>query len=338
MQRRPGMSSTSKETKDTSETPSEEENSENLLANRTMDSAADSFDPFGIAELSQTAKISLIHDANKKLANNASPSTGESTPAEPLRHVASTASSVALRPKMLTKLTLYEEVSSSVLPDMTSSVHVEGSIYAQVQCSDAKRNAPFQVFPITQDLQLRANPKFGEEDEDGCIVRIPKQEIGHVPVAYYSLKESVRLMPVLLERKVTVEGSLCRIAVQVRSKLTNLAKLQDMTICIAVPERVNADSVEVVRGDNGQWDRLKRTIIWKVDSLEQGQSLMVSAQAKLWSEAKEGDDVRFPILLRCSSSADRISSAEVDVKEVDEHPSRITISKVTSFRLVHRLT
>lgn len=132
--------------------------------------------------------------------------------------------------------------------------------------------------------------------------------------------------------------STVRIAVQVRSKLSNKGDLHDFTIVVALPERVNAETVEVVRGE-GSIDELKRTIKWTVPDLVKGESFMVSAQAKLWTAVTTDDKslLRFPVLLRCSSSFDHISSVEFRATEADDFPATISFTKTHSFRLLHRL-
>jgi hypothetical protein len=142
-----------------------------------------------------------------------------------------------------------------------------------------------------------------------------------------------------VERKITLLGDTCRIAVQVRSKLSNKGDLEDFTIAVAIPERVNAGTVEVLRGE-GEFDELKRTIKWVMPHLPKGESFMVSAEAKLWSDATPEDErnLRFPVLLRCSSRLDQISSADFRATEADNYPAAVQFTRGHSFRLLHRLT
>lgn len=145
----------------------------------------------------------------------------------------------------------------------------------------------------------------------------------------------------LIERKVSVSGNVCRVAVQVRSKLTNSGDLEDFTIAVAVPERIKGSTVKVVHGD-GVWDPLKRTVKWKVAKLPKGQSFMIAAHAELWSPISPGSGekrtIRFPVLLRCSSSSDQVSSVEFRAMEADGYAATISVKTFHSFRLLHRLT
>jgi hypothetical protein len=268
-----------------------------------------------------------------------------STPSTPSK--AST-SNVPLPPKLLVKLTLHEEVSSVAKTgpnnEGSSEVSVEGIIYAQVQSSDAKKNVPFAlVTPAFHggNLHVRSNTMFATGSGSKATlqtVKVPKHEIGKVAVAYYSLTEEVRHMPILLERKVTVHDTSVRVAIQVRSKLTNQGDMKDFTIAVAIPERVDGASIQILRGE-GTWDELKRTVKWKLDSLDKGESFMVSAQANLWNPLGDGEpEVTFPVMLRCTSAADQIGSIDFQATEADGHPASVTSSTAHSFRLLHRLT
>lgn len=295
--------------------------------------ASDSFDPFGIGDL----HIQQQPTARRKDAASPKP------PPQVTRLSRSNAPG-ALPPKMMIKLTIHEEVSSVAKPgkerEGTSEVAIDGTIYAQVQCSDANRNAPFAIKTgelSSGKLTVHPNQEFSASSTKCDAIEIPKKEIGYVPIAYYTIQDEIEHMPILLERKVTVQDKSVRIAIQVRSKLSNLGNMEDFSIALAIPERVDGSSVEVVRGD-GHYDELKRTIIWKLSLLNKGESFMVSAHANLWMALAADEDLQFPAILRCSSSADHISSLDVQVSESLEHPASLTSHKVHSFRLLHRLT
>ncbi|GAX19882.1 hypothetical protein FisN_1Lh651 [Fistulifera solaris] len=288
--------------------------------------ASDSFDPFGIGELQQQ------------------PSKAVPFIKPPPNVSRLSRTNKILPPKMLIKLTIHEQVSSVAKPgkerEGTSEVTIDGTIYAQVQCSDANRNAPFSLKTgelSSGTLTLYPNQDFSASPTKCDAIEVPKKDVGYVPVAFYTIMDEIEHMPVLLERKVTVQEKSVRIAIQVRSKLSNLGKMEDFSIALAIPERIDGNSVEVVRGE-GQYDELKRTVIWKLASLNKGESFMVSANANLWTVLGLDEDVQFPVILRCSSSADHISSLDVQVTECAEHPASLTTQKIHSFQLLHRLT
>jgi hypothetical protein len=310
----------------------------------------DAFDPFGLLETVTKVDQTGFQEASFESLDafdsktEASDDFGESPPSPPpvSRVSRSSSKGIALPPKINVKLAIAEEVSSTANPksEGSSDVSVEGSIHAQVQCSDAMKNAPFCLIPqaLQKDegsVTFLPNPDFASKGstEPDSIYRIPKHEIGLVPILKYSLNNKIQHMPLLLERKVTIGGLMCRIAIQVRSKLSNKGNLKNFTIAVAVPECVNGASMEIIRGE-GDYDDLKRAIIWKLDELPKGESFMVSAQAKLWEPA---NDIQFPVLLRCTSAADQISDLEFKVAAAAGYPASITFNTTCSFRLLHRL-
>jgi len=313
------------------------------------------FDPFGISATASAvspAAVSKVTPRDTGTSGNAAnvsidagndAGSDESPPLPPpVSRIARSSSSnaAALPPKLNVKLNIHEEVSSTAMDsEGASQVTVEGDVMAQVQCSDAMKNAPFTLSVAASQVHMRsADSGFSQQFEPNqSIVTIPKHEIGLVPVAHFSLTSSVEHMPLLLERKSMISGTNCRLAVQVRSKLTNQGNMQDFTIAVAVPEIVNGDSIRIVRGE-GYYDELKRTIQWKLPHLERGNSFMVSAQLTFWKEQTADDaEVQFPVLLRCHSDADQISDAEFQVLPAEGHPSSVTYTTTRSFRLLHRL-
>jgi hypothetical protein len=321
-------------------------NLEPPIRNGSAESNSDpTFDPFGVGQQQQQPNDDAESINSPDLPPEVTRVT-RSTIASPSK---ASSSNMTLPPKLLVKLTVFEEVSSVAKTgpnnEGSSEVSIEGSIYAQVQCSDAKKNAAFALLtpPFhVGSLHVRPNPMFSTAPVEGDavkhLVKVPKHEIGKVQVAFFSLTEEVRHMPILLERKVTVHETSVRVAIQVRSKLTNRGDMKDFTIAVAIPERVDGQSVEIVRGD-GAWDELKRTVKWKLESLDKGESFMVSCQAKLWEAVGDDEEpVRFPVMLRCTSLADQISTLDFSATEADGYPSSLTTSTTHSFRLLHRLT
>jgi hypothetical protein len=219
---------------------------------------------------------------------------------------------------------------------------------AQVQCSDARKNAPFalmvpRVLEGENCIQLRPNQEYGFSRNAAAsnvpiLVTVPKPEIVAVPIAHYSLQQEIKFMPVLVERKITRNGTRVRIAIQVRSRLDNHGDMEDITILVAIPEKVNGDTVSMPRG-NGIYDALKRTIKWKLPTLLKGDSALVIAEADLWKRPAAGEDeTPFPVLFRCSSVADPITPLQWKVAQVSGSPSHISVASIRhSFRLLYRL-
>ena len=319
-------------------------------------------DPFAIAvnltaQTTDDKKQQRNEDAFLDDNNNAELHTFTSVVRTTSNSAARTAA-LALPPKLNVKLFIHEEVSSTAMDcDGASKVYIEGEVKAQVRCSDALKNAPFvlsggppppsssqqnwKITPIADVAKLLPQTTTTADDEkkknllDQFLVHIPKHEIGLVPTAFFSLTGTVDHMPILLERKVMISGTSCRVAVQVRSKLSNAGNLHDFAIAMVVPEAVNGESIHIVRGD-GYYDELKRTIHWKLPELRRGSSFMVSAQLSLW---EEGNELSFPVMMRCTSLSDQIGEYQaLNVHSSETHPSSVTCTTQRSFRLLHRLT
>jgi hypothetical protein len=215
---------------------------------------------------------------------------------------------------------------------------------AQVQCSDARKNSPFALLvPHVDSLQIRPNHEYSVSRSTAAskapiLVTVPKPEIVAVPIAHYSLQQEIKFMPVLIERKITRNGTRVRIAIQVRSRLDNNGDMKDITILLAVPEKVDGASVTISRG-NGVYDALRRTIKWNLPALYKGDSALVTAEADLWKRPTPGDDeTPFPVLFRCSSVADPITPIQWKLAQVSGSPSHLSVTSIKhTFRLLHRL-
>jgi hypothetical protein len=292
-----------------------------------------SFDPFGVAPFEYFPQEAVVAPREPREP----PVVSRVTRTKP-------SVTVAFPPKIIVKLNIHEEISSLAQADTSSGasqVALEGSIQAQVQCSDAMKNAPFNLIARSARLgtiPLRPNPEYMTplpDFSDKYIVHIPKHDIGFVPLASYQRANVVEHMPLLLERKVSFSGSFCRIAVQVRSKLSNRTNLEEFKVVVAIPECIDVSSVKMLRG-NGDFNELQRTISWSLDELEKGESFMVCAQAKLWDPRGKDTVAAFPVLLRCKSS-DQFSDLLLNLESAEGYPSSVTLNTNYSFRLLHRL-
>lgn len=243
-------------------------------------------------------------------------------------------------------------------------------LQAQVTSSDALKNSPFILAATStsgSDVNFTANEEYAKSysspgQAQVNVVKIPKSAVGFVPVGSFDATEKVAHMPMvrftvctllfssmlsslplilslqLLERKITRSKAKVQIAIQVRSKLSNIDDMKEMSIALAVSDKIASDSIEINVG-KGEWDRITRTIIWKLDSLPKGESFMVSARAKLTEENESVDttELDFPVLLRCQSN-DRISSVGFRAIEASGYPATVSSGTFrTSFRIVHRL-
>lgn len=112
--------------------------------------------------------------------------------------------------------------------------------------------------------------------------------------------------------------------------------MSEFSVGVVVPEQIDGGSVEIMSGE-GVWDGMKRSITWKLPNLAKGESFMVSARAKRDEGLEDTDDMKFPVMLRCTSS-DQISTAQFQAVEASGHPASVAFSTTgQTFRMIHRL-
>ena len=129
----------------------------------------------------------------------------------------------------------------------------------------------------------------------------------------------------------------CLLAIQIRSNLKNKGSLKDLNICCAVPPTVISETLNITTGE-GTFDEFKRIIRWNVKELAVGKSIVFGAEVQVSLKNMSIDELpKFPVLIRCTSVDDIISSVEIDTKELAGYPATIVAMKNYSFRLLHRL-
>lgn len=178
-------------------------------------------------------------------------------------------------------------------------------------------------------------------------VTLPKL-LEQTNIATYSIENvQTQNMPILLQTKVTIHSTICRIGVQIRSNLSNLGDLHDFIIVLSVPTTLKTHTVKITRGINGELDEMKGMVTWKIGHLGHGKSNLVSIEAEmndtlidmmdsLGPEVLQ-DKIEFSVLVRCCSGMDQISDVVLSCKSLDETPARVGVQIVKSFRLIHRV-
>ena len=152
---------------------------------------------------------------------------------------------------------------------------------------------------------------------------------------------NVLVLRQLVQSKVRVkEGGIVHVDVQVRSNLNNEGNLANFAIAVPCPIFIDGGSILVTKGE-GAFDELKRVVKWKRADLTRGESFLVGFQANLAegvdNEAEAKATRTVPILLRCMSKEEKISTVEIDATAVSGHPAAVHKVKKSSFRLLHRV-
>lgn len=267
-----------------------------------------------------------------------------------------------LPPKVVLKLQIHEEVSSTqdrsnTLDDITSHVQIDGTVKMQLdQSSDSKNpNPPFHMKIMDDDYPdedstkiFKLDPKYVTlcSSENGepvhHIVNIPQKVSstgGPIPIATYHRSAIKRFLPLLVQSKVLRTGPYnenCMVAIQIRSNLNNRGPLQNLSVVVAIPPSILSSTLHVTAG-NGAYDNIRRIVKFTLAELKEGCSLMLGVEGKVANGVSIDDIPKFPILLRCTSVRDTVSSVCVDVKEMEDHPATLALKKRFSYRLLHRL-
>lgn len=255
----------------------------------------------------------------------------------------------ALPPKIVVSLVIHEECTSvqekkSDLDDIVSHVKIEGNAHAQLVFPNAGENPPVQLKIFDPDYpdddSFILNKHFIIEEDDGIkALVVPKNVIGQIQLASWERTVVKRFMPVLLQSKVIRTGSnesRCMVAIQLRSNLRNKGSLKALTATVAVPPTVISTSLEIKQG-GGTYDDLKRVITWTLMELPVGKSLMFGFEVDILPTFHPEEVPKFPILVRCRSTDDTISSVKINLEKMQGHPVTLNVNTYASFRLLHRL-
>jgi hypothetical protein len=257
-------------------------------------------------------------------------------------------------PRLNVKLFVHEEVAStqdkfSSLNNASSHVMLDGKVDAVVT-SLHPQNPVFSIrildsdYPEESQTGIQFNTSFlsfrGPLEYNS--MSVPKSVRDKFNVASYHRSVTRKIMPVLVQSRVNRLGDkleLCQVAVQLRSNLNNLGNLKEITLAVAVPPTVIGKSICVAPGPgNGEYDDLRRVIIWKLKELDHGSSIAFSAEARVSSLLLMDELPKFPVLLRCKSTQDTVSNIQVDCKQLDSaHPVTLNVTLERSFQLLHRL-
>lgn len=257
-------------------------------------------------------------------------------------------------PRVNVKIFIHEEVAATQdkkpsIDDVVSHVLLDGRVDVIVS-SLHPQNPPFSIRILDPDEpeDLQSSIQFNQSflnfhgPQEYNTLSLPKSIRDKCNIATYHRSLTKKFMPILVQSKVNRFGDnseRCQIAVQLRSNLNNIGSLKDITVAVAVPPTVIGKTISIGAGPgNGEYDELKRVIFWKVRELNQGSSMVFTAEASVTSTILVDDLPRFPVLLRCKSIQDTISSIQVDCKQIDAaHPITLNVSLERSFQLLHRL-
>lgn len=135
-----------------------------------------------------------------------------------------------------------------------------------------------------------------------------------------------------------VDGGYCRVALQISSNPHNDGSLTDLTIIMGVGNEVRGESL-VTQPAGGVWNASKRSVIWCVSELGNGEKFQLQARFEMESDSARAEDdlPKFPVLVRCQCMYAQLSDVEVEVQDIsEEHGAEIAMKVARRFRLSHQ--
>jgi hypothetical protein len=135
------------------------------------------------------------------------------------------------------------------------------------------------------------------------------------------------------------ENATCRVALQISSNPANEDDLTDLTIVMGVPLEVRGETL-VTTPPGGLWNAAKRSVIWCVSQLGDGEKFQLQAEFEMnpdTSPLPPGSKPKFPVLVRCQCMYAQLSDVELEVTDIpDVYPADVAMKLARRFRLSHR--
>jgi hypothetical protein len=126
------------------------------------------------------------------------------------------------------------------------------------------------------------------------------------------------------------------VALQVSSNPSNEKNLIELTILMSVPDNVVGESL-TTQPEGGIWNSKKRSVMWCVKELGEGEKFVLQAQFSLIKTVEEyGKPPKFPVTVRCQSMSAQLSKVFIDCKDAKGFPGDINTKTARRFRISQR--
>lgn len=249
---------------------------------------------------------------------------------------------------------LNEDLTCSYKQSKISSCLIEGVVQVQVK-SDCKEETPFVLLmrdPSRHIRMIQENRRYASDkteqlsdshEEDAGVdfkfeISVPKAE-NYFPVMRYKCSPELRPVPIRVQTRVRLSQGFCRVALQISSNPANEDDLTDLTIIMGVPPEVRGESL-ITSPPGGVWNAAKRSVIWCVAELGDGEKFQLQAQFEVLEEKRSEVEIerpKFPVLVRCQCMYAQLSDIELEVRDVsDVFPADVAMKLARRFRLSHR--
>lgn len=302
-----------------------------------------------------TSTLRRIGDSNMSTTSSTVNSSTMNSTADDLTSLGSFSTSAG-RPRLQINIALNEDLTCSYKASKMTSCNVEGVV--QIQLKVAPRSGiPFQIIlrdPSGHLLSLQENKKYAEDmrknaqhgDNGGRSDRLYKiiipQTSNYFPVLRYKCSQELRPVPIRVQTRVKVDRRQCRVALQISSNPHNEGSLTDLTIIMGVTTEICGETL-VTQPVGGVWNAAKRSVIWCVSELGDGEKFQLQAKFDMSPDYPFDDEnslaipPKFPVLVRCQCMLAQLSDVEVDVRDIPEiFPAEVTMRVARRFRLSHQ--
>lgn len=209
------------------------------------------------------------------------------------------------------------------------------------------------------DDMTEALSEYNEEDtgvDYKFTISVPRAD-NYFPVMRYKCSNELRPVPIVsscqfdtilnklyvltfanhtqrVQTRVRLSGGYCRVALQISSNPANEDDLTDLTIIMGVPIEVRGETL-TTSPPGGVWNAAKRSVIWCVAELGDGEKFQLQAQFEM--EDVDQEKPKFPVLVRCQCMYAQLSDIELEVADIPEvFPAEVTMRLARRFRLSHR--
>lgn len=259
------------------------------------------------------------------------------------------------KPKIQVNIALNEDLTCSYRQSRISSCTIEGVVQVQVK-SELTTGTPFFLLlkdPANHIRMIQENRRYADdmteaflterkEEEKGFdhkfTISVPKAE-NYFPVMRYKCSNELRPVPIRVQTRTRMIGGLCRVALQISSNPANEDDLTDLTIIMGVPVEVKGETL-TTQPTGGVWNAARRSVIWCVAELGDGEKFQLQAQFELDEPRMKNitdERPRFPVLVRCQCMYAQLSLIELEVADIPEvFPAEVTMKLARRFRLSHR--
>lgn len=249
--------------------------------------------------------------------------------------------------KLFITLALNEDLSCTYAGNKLTHCAVQGIIQVLMK-SESTAFVPFLCRMFDSETHIESiehNEKYannisherasGDEWSHQFVVTLPKAD-NYYPVLKYLCSKKVVPVPLRVQQKIRTNQLTCRVALQVTSNPSNEKKLTELTILMSVPDNVIGESL-TTQPEGGIWNSKKRSVMWCVKELGEGEKFVLQAQFLLNKTVEEyGSPPKFPVTVRCQSMSAQLSKVVLDCSDANGFPGDIKTKVARRFRISQR--